>query len=506
MPDFFFRDLMKAVGLMAAVLAVLVGTMAAASAEKPNVLFIAVDDLRPELGCYGRSHIKSPNIDKLAARGMVFQRAYCQQAICMASRASLMSGYRPDKGRIYNCLALYDDVPGALSLNKHFLANGYETVTMGKVYHHRRDEAEGWSRPAWHPKGAWGGRGYLAPEAMAIAKESDKAIRRQAKAAGVTDVRLQGVRTGLGPAFEHPDVADNAYPDGLIADHAIEELGRLKDTPFFLAVGFAKPHLPFNAPHRYWTLYDHDAIQLARNPFTPRGAPECALTTWGELRAYHGIPKKGNLAADQARDLIHAYYACISYVDAQIGRVLDELDRLGLSDNTIVVLWGDHGWKLGEHAMWCKHTNFELDTRSTLILCVPGMKTAGRHTQALTEFVDIYPTLCELCGLELPSHLEGTSMAPLLDDPDRPWKKAAFSQYPHPSALATKIMGYSMRTDRYRYTQWQNIETGDVTARELYDHQTDPNENTNIAANPDKKQLVAHLGRMLREGYKTARP
>lgn len=506
MPNSFRRRLTKALSAMAIVpvLATLCG--AASPGKKPNVLFIAVDDLRPELGCYGCAQIKSPNIDKLASRGMVFTRAYCQQAICMASRASLLSGYRPDKGRIYNCLSLHDDVPDALSLNKHFLANGYEAITLGKIYHHARDEQEGWSRPAWHPQGSWVGRGYLSPEAMKIAKRFDEEIKSRSEKKGKKGAAAAELRRGMGPAFEHPDVPDNAYPDGMIADRAIAELGRLKEKPFFLAVGFAKPHLPFNAPHRYWELYDHEKIALAKNPFTPLGSPKCALTNWEELRAYYGMPKKGNMPDDQARNLIHAYYACVSYVDAEIGRVLDELDRLGLSEHTIVVLWGDHGWKLGEHSMWCKHTNYEWDTHSALILRVPAMKAVGRRTKALTEFVDIYPTLCELCGLELPSHLEGTSMAPLLDDPDRRWKKAVFSQYPHTNPLAAKTMGYSMRTDRYRYTEWQDIETGKVAERELFDHQTDPDENKNIAADPENRELVERLDHMLRQGYKAARP
>ena len=342
---------------------------------------------------------------------------------------------------------------------------------------------------------------------MAVAMKYDEQTKQPAEGTGTMDTRLQGVLEGLGPAFEHPDVADNAYPDGMIADRAIQELGRLREKPFFLAVGLLKPHLPFNAPRRYWDLYDHDAIKLATNPFTPRGAPHCALRNWEELRVYHGMPKRGTMPDDQARDLIHAYYGCISYVDAQIGRVLDALDRLGLQEKTIVVLWGDHGWKLGEHGMWGKTTNFEPDTRSTLILRAPGIKAAGRKTSALTEFVDIYPTLCQLCGLELPAHLEGTSMAPLLDSPNRPWKKAAFSQYPYPNPpLFSKTMGYSMRTDRYRYTEWKNIETGETSDRELYDHEMDPDENRNIVADVNKQELVEHLGRMLREGYKAARP
>ncbi|MCA9416501.1 MAG: sulfatase, partial [Candidatus Omnitrophica bacterium] len=413
---------------------------------------------------------------------------YCQQAICMASRASLLSGYRPDKGKIYNKGPLYECIPDALSLNKHFLANGYETLTMGKIYHHRSDEKFGWSREAYHPEGEWEGRGYLAEDSKEMVREYDRQ-------------HPNARRSGLGPAFEGPDVPDDAYIDGKLAQHAIEELNRVKDRPFFMAVGFKKPHLPFNAPKKYWDLYDESAIELADNPFVPKGAPEEALTNWGELRGYIGMPKEGDMPDDLARQLIHGYYACVSYTDAQVGKVLDELGRLGLSDNTIVVLWGDHGWKLGEHSMWCKHTNFELDTHSTLMISAPGMASRGKKTRALTEFVDIYPTLCDLCGLEKPEHLEGTSFAPLLENPDRPWKKAAFSQYPRGD-----VMGYSMRTDRYRYTEWQKIKSHELVATELYDHQTDPDENVNVAGDPENAELVKSLNGMLREGYEGARP
>jgi len=482
------RTFLQATGSLAASFLVQFSASAQASHKKPNVLFIAVDDLRPQLGCYGHHHIKSPNIDRLARRGLRFDRTYCQQAICMASRASLLSGYRPDKGQIYKNGPLFTHVPEALTVNQHFLNNGYEAITMGKIYHHHSDYQQGWSRPAFFPEGQWQGRGYLSKEAQRLALEYNKK-------------NPNAQRRGVGPAFEHPEVPDNAYPDGLIAEHAIRELNRLKDKTFFLAVGFKKPHLPFNAPQKYWDLYTDKQINLADNPFAPKNAPPEALTNWGELRAYHGMPKKGPVSDDLARKLIHGYYACVTYTDAMIGKVLGELDRLKLSDNTIVVLWGDHGWKLGDHGMWCKHTNFELDTHVPMIISAPGMKSRGQSTAALTEFVDIYPTLCELCGLPLPRHLEGTSLAPLLDNPDLPWKKAAFSQYPR-----GRLMGYSMRTDRYRFTQWQEIKSGTVKSRELYDHQKDPEENFNIADNSENKDLVANLAKMLRAGYQAAKP
>jgi arylsulfatase A-like enzyme len=287
----------------------------------------------------------------------------------------------------------------------------------------------------------------------------------------------------------------------MTADEAVRVLGEIRDRPFFLGVGFLKPHLPFIAPKRYWDLYQREKIDLADNPFAPKDAPQLAFSNWGELRNYFGMPKEGPVTEEQARTLIHGYLACVSYTDAQIGRVLDELQRLGLADNTAVVLWGDHGWKLGEHGMWCKHTNFELDAHAPMICAVPGQKAPGSKSPALTEFVDIYPSLCDACGLEKPAHLEGTSFTPLLDRPDRPWKSAAFSQYPRGGG----VMGYSMRTDRYRFTRWQNKD-GSAAAVELYDHQKDPKENVNVAGLPENAALVEKLTAQLQAGWKAARP
>jgi len=263
--------------------------------------------------------------------------------------------------------------------------------------------------------------------------------------------------------------------------------------------GSNKPHLPFNAPKKYWDLYKPEEIEPADNPFLPKNAPSYALTNWGELRNYHGIPRKGPCPDELARRLIHGYCACVSYIDAQVGRLLGELERLGLRRKTIVILWGDHGWKLGEHSLWCKHTNFELDTHVPMILSSPGMKSAGRRTKALTEYVDIYPTLCELCGLSAPGHLEGVSTAPLLDDPERRWKDAAFSQYPR-----GRVMGYTMRTERFRYTEWQERRSGKALARELYDHEADPDENENVVDKSRYAGQVRELAAMLKAGWRGA--
>ncbi len=274
----------------------------------------------------------------------------------------------------------------------------------------------------------------------------------------------------------------------MIADKGISDLRRLKQTdrPFFLALGFLKPHLPFNAPRKYWDLYKREEIDLADNPFRPKGAPDAALHNWGELRAYEGIPKKGPLPESIARTMVHGYYACVSYTDAQIGRVLAELDRLGLRDNTIVVLWGDHGWNLGEHGLWCKHCNFETSLHSPLIVRAPGVK-AGTRTDALTEYLDIYPSLCGLCELPLPVHLQGRSFVPLMKNPNLPWKKMVFSRF---------YDGDSVKTDRYRYTEWRRKD-GEVYAQMLYDHHIDPFENVNISERSENKELVEKLSKML---------
>jgi arylsulfatase A-like enzyme len=315
-----------------------------------------------------------------------------------------------------------------------------------------------------------------------------------------------------GPIFENADVPDNTFTDGKVADLAVKTLDEVSKSkqPFFLAVGFIKPHLPWVAPKKYFDLYDPAKISLAPNPFYPVDAPSYAvLPNDGEVRSYKGIPPKGHVPDDLARSFKHAYFAGASYSDAQIGRVLVELDRLNLRSNTIVILWGDHGWKLGEHDAWGKHSNVEDDCNAPLILSAPGMKNPGTHTRALVEFVDIYPTLCDLAGLPLPSHLEGTSMKPLLDDPNRAWKPAAFSQYPRPGSKTESgpLMGYSMRTDRYRFTVWAGRNNhSKIDSMELYDHQVDPQENTNIVKRADMSGTVDKLLAQSKAGWQGAKP
>ena len=318
---------------------------------------------------------------------------------------------------------------------------------------------------------------------------------------GITKTKRPG-----GLPWEAPDVPDNALRDGDIADAAIARMEKLRNKPFFLAVGFHKPHLPFIAPKKYYDLYDRTEITLAANPFPPRGSPKFATYNWNDLRHYYGIPDVGPVSEEQARDLRHAYYACVSYTDAQVGRLLNSLDALGLKKNTIIILWGDHGWQLGEHGMWDKHSNFETSTHAPLIIRVPGQRPA--RSKALVEFVDIYPTLSELCDLPLDKGLEGRSFVPLIKEPDHNWKSAAFSQYQRVIPGYGKIapgMGYSMRTDRYRFTEWL-VPGTEFRAYELYDHQSDPDENINLSDLPKHKELVRGLKTKLGAGWENAVP
>ena len=478
----------------------LVPFVSALAAERPmNVLFIAVDDLRPEFGAYGKSYIHSPNLDRLAQRGVTFDRAYCQQAVCSPSRSSLLTGTRPDTTKVWDLVTHFRKaIPNVVTLPEHFKQHGYFVQGMGKLFHGGFDDPQSWSTPWTSPKTGHGA--YGRPESNAIVQAKVEASKGAPAKKGGGKVR------NYGPAFESSEVPDNTFHDGALADMAVTALRDIakQDQPFWLGVGFIRPHLPFVSPKKYWDLYDPAKIQLAPNPFKPKGAPDYAVLPGGELRTYHGIPD-GPIPDDLARQLKHGYYAAISYMDAQLGRVLDELDRLGLTEKTIIVLWGDHGWKLGEHAGWCKHSNVENDTHAPLLISVPGLKTAGQHAGALVEFVDIYPTLAELCGLPLPTHLEGTSIASIVRDPAKSVKTAAFSQYPRP-ANNQQLMGYSMRTDRYRFTRWvHKDDPSKVDAVELYDEQTDPEENLNIANDPKNAELVAKLTAQSLKGWAGAK-
>lgn len=511
--------------------------------DRRNVLFLAIDDLRPELGCYGSPIARSPNIDALAEQGMVFDRAYCQEAICSPSRASLMTGARPDTiGIIENYTFFRDANPDIVTLSQHFIANGYEAVQVGKIYHNKpfSDDEYSWSRqPAgidlpkpFHP--------YALPENRETLRRNK--VELEAKY-GVERVKGKGIIQG--PAYEAADVPDQAYRDGYNTDVAIATLQELvaEDKPFFLGLGFYKPHLDFIAPQKYWDYYNEADIPLATFIDPPKNGVEMGLHASFEMRVRHGIPKTGGFDEELSRKLMHAYLACVSYIDAQIGRVLAALEVAGVRDNTIIMLWGDHGWHLGEMGIWGKATNYEISARVPLVVWTPDMAESSRgfHTKALVELVDLYPTLCDLAGLEEPEHLEGTSFAPMLNNPDQPWKRAAFSQFPNPAQrewaanplspsmhetffgplmaeveariqkqqgdrwdrdlFENHLMGYAMRTDRYRLVVWQDMRSpeADPIDVELYDHLQDPKETLNIAA--DEPALVEKLLAQFRAGW-----
>lgn len=453
------------------------GLAAAAESRRPNVLFIAVDDLRPQLGCYGHELMKTPNIDRLARQGTLFERSYCMVPVCGASRASLMTGLRPRRNRFVGWQAWAEkDARGITPLNTYFKSHGYYTLSNGKVFHHPEDHAEGWSEPAWRPI-------ITSYYVTAV----NQAIHAERSAQG-------GKR---GPATEWADLPEDVYADGQVLNKSLEDLRRLAeiDQPFFLAVGFFKPHLPFVAPQKYWDLYDRNEIRLPETYHRPEGAPKEAIHSWGELRAYSDIPASGPVADETAFRLIHGYYACVSFTDANVGRLLDELDRLGLSENTIVMLWGDHGWNLGEHTLWCKHACFETSMHAPLIVRVPGLG-GGVRTKGLTEFIDIYPSLCELAGLDAPEHVEGTSFVPLMKDPGRPWKAAAIGRYNN---------GDTIRTDQFRFTEYTDG-GGKLLSRMLYDHGNDPQEDTNAAERPEHAQTAATLAAQMRAVTKVKKP
>ena len=482
-----------------------ISTLAAAvpAAQRPNVLFIAIDDLRPEMGCYGNPLVKTPHIDRLAARGIVFNHAYCQQAVCSPTRSSLLTGRRPDVTRVWDLETHFRvALPDAVTLPQYFKANGYQCVALSKIYHHGFEDGRSWSVPHWYPNGQtidtdpadWTKR---------IVKKAGSGVQEHAKAPLSADNDKPNAnkakKAPKGPAFEVSSKSDDELPDGFTAAEAVKRLHELKKKgqPFFLAVGFLKPHLPFVAPKKYWDLYDPDKIPLPALDHLPEGAPAFAGHENGELHSYANVPKGNPIPPDLAKKLRHGYYACISYTDAQIGRLLDALRKEGLTDNTVVVLWGDHGWQLGEHGLWHKHTNFELATRAPLLLSLPQQKSAGQKCDAPVEFVDVYPTLADVCGLPVPAGLDGVSLKPFVENPSLAATKVAISQYPRGGVQTggTPLMGYSIRDPRWRLTLWRERRGSKIIATELYDELNDPAETKNLAAaNPDViKRLSASL-------------
>ncbi|MBC6998029.1 sulfatase [Cytophaga sp. FL35] len=512
---------------------------------RPNVLFIAIDDLRPEIGAYGSEVAITPNIDALASEGLLFNNAYCQEAICSPSRASLMTGARPETiNVIENFTYFRDSNPEIVTLPQHFRAHGYETVHTGKIYHNKEfgDGKFSWSRTPVELDKPLVEFGYKLPE--------NESSRKKNREAMLSKYGKNALRNGLGqgPAFEFANAADNTYEDGHNTDKAIATLKDMlknnPEKPFFLGLGMKKPHLDWVAPKKYWDLYNNKQIPLTEEDKAPKNGAAMGLHPSFELRARANIPKYGPIDTELAIELRRAYLACVSYVDAQIGRMLRALEEEGVRENTIIILWSDHGWHLGEMGIWGKATNYEIATRIPLIISTPDMPQSvrGAKSNALVELVDLYPTLCELAGLDLPEHLEGQSFSPLLQEPNKEWKEAVFSQFPNPALrewaanplskgmretyfgplikdvedkikaqqgdkwnrdlFENRLMGYAMRTHKYRFVVWKDFQNKNAEPLfyELYDHQTDPHETTNIAE--DNPKLVEELLCQFNKGWK----
>lgn len=455
------------------------GGVLAAESERPSVVFIVIDDLRPMLGCFGDATVRSPCIDAFATTAMRFDRAYCQFALCNPSRASFLSGRRPETLGVFTLARFFrDGNPGIVTLPQHFKDHGYETRSLGKIFHvtnGNHDDALSWSTQPWPARKP---SKPLAPgDAGPVDETSDHSDDEPAVVA---------------------EGSDDDFADGKIAARAVEALRELRHRPFFLAVGFHKPHLPFIAPKPYWDRYEASALHLPAASEPPAASPAFASNDSAELRRYKGIPQTGSpVDADEARRLIHGYHACVSFVDAQVGRILDELRRLGLSESTVVLLVSDHGYHLAEQGTWTKRTVWEVATRVPLVIRCPGRGTAGGHVGAVVELIDIYPTLVDVCGLPSPPGLEGRSLAPLLDDPTAAWPGVARSvivkQMPGHAGV---LRGSAVRTPRYRWIEWSGGSLPQAV-HELYDHETDPAETCNVAETTTGRAVIE----MLREQH-----
>lgn len=433
--------------------------------EKKNILFIIVDDLRPELGCYGSNAVITPHIDELAAHSVIFQNAYCNVPVSGASRASLLTGVYPDFSRKRFVGAetyAQKDLPGVVTLPQLFKDNGYYTLSLGKVFHNYDDRVDSWSEEPWIVSPA-GGDWALYNKWNIWKKEvAEKDLNPKSR---------------RGPYCEAADVADSCYEDNQIAQKAVEELSKLKEMhqPFFLAVGFRKPHLPFIVPQKYWDLYKRERIEIANNRYRPENLPSQVQSS-REIYQYTHVDNTSLDAFHQ--EARHAYYACVSFIDAQIGIVLEEMKRLQLLENTIIVLLGDHGWHLGEHDFWGKHTLMKQSTHAPLMIGYPGGKCGS--TKSIVEFVDIYPSLCEACGISLPNHLQGKSFLPTLLNPKKKHRNYAFIQWGK---------GVNLVTQDYSYTEWYD-KSHNVIGAMLFDHLEDPEENRNVVNKMKYKKIT----------------
>lgn len=502
----YFQKLTLIIRAMMFLLLSATNIVSAQKTNQPNILFIAVDDLKPNIGCFGDSLAITPNIDALGEKGLIFTNTHCQQAVCAPSRASLLTGRYPDQTEVWDLETLMRDKnPDILTLPQHFKENGYTTSGVGKIFDFRSVDSKN-DEVSWTNYGnPYQNQLYnsttgkpLYYYASPSAKDTIALLQAEAVTLGVN--RKDYVQKHYWPAFENADVPFDAYVDGAIAKVGTNLLNQLNsaDKPFFLGVGFQRPHLPFNAPKEFWDFYERDSFKIANFQNKSTNGPDIAYHNFGELRAYTDIPLTGNLSEDKQLELIHAYYAAISYIDFLVGMLTQRLEELGLAENTIIVLWGDHGWHLGDHNLWCKHSNFEQATRSPLIISYPGQPNAGKKYTHPAEFTDIATTLCKISGLDVPLDFEGESLIPAFENPEINIREGALSQYPR-SQSGTKYMGYSLRTERYRYTKWVNRISKEHFTAELYDYDIDPEETINLVNNSEYTNLVAKLDSIIQE-------
>tara|TARA_B100001564_G_scaffold98198_1_gene80429 strand:- start:3006 stop:4409 length:1404 start_codon:yes stop_codon:yes gene_type:complete len=454
--------------------------------EKPNVLLFYVDDLRPELASYGAAHIQSPHIDALAEKGVKFTNAYCNVPVCGASRASMLTGMLPTKNRFLDYKTFVErETPEAITLPQLFKNNGYTTISNGKIYHHLDDRESDWDE-VWRPYAFDVNDSGLAPTDywQSLWKDYQN-----------PDNRRHYKATDRGPAYESAAVSDSTYIDGLLTEKLIRDLRQLKKNqkPFFLTAGFINPHLPFNAPKKYWDLYDRKKIKQPENyNYIPKNAPEISISNWAEMRSYSNIPKQGQVSDSLAIDLIHGYYATVSYTDALIGKILKELEAQKLSENTLVILVSDHGYNLQEHTQWTKFTNYNTATQVPLIIYNPLSKSNGT-TAALTSLIDIYPTLVELCGLKAPKNqLDGTSLVPILKNPKLEGRKHVFIK---------RTNGYTLKTKAFSYTEFIRSTDNSILDKMLYDHRENKVENINIVYNKDFQSIATQMSQILHSAY-----
>jgi len=492
--------------------------------KKPNVLFISIDDLRTSLGVYEDTIVISPNIDRLASEGITFRETFCQSAVCAPSRASLMTGVRPDSTRVWHLGDKFREInPQAVTMPQYFSNNGYHTVNIGKIFHNYMPDSISWDepdlRPARYLKKDWLKRDG---ETFYISEEVNKSQKRRRDSL----LNLKPIRYAdgwnTGPAWEAADVHDTLYYDGAQTELAKKTLTRLSrsNKPFFMGLGYFRPHLPFAVPKKYWDMYDPANMPLSNNPEVPEGAPLHSMNSMYELRSYDGFKHIGHptssyrMSEDTIRTLRHGYYASVSYVDALIGDLISHLKQIGIYENTIIVIWGDHGWKLGDHNSWGKMTNYNIDLKVPVIIRSPDQKHRGTQTNAITELVDLFPTLCDLAGITIPDYMQGTSLVPLIENPKLKWKNAAFSQFhrrPKVSADGKRYMGYSLNTQKYHYIEWYkwNHKTGtkgELKNIELYDRENDPFEKVNIAQKQELSEIKKELAIQLSNGWRRALP